>query len=146
MRILVADCTVDYEGRLNAHLPRARRLIVVKADGLAAGKGVIVARTNAVAEAAVEDMLAGNAFGDAGHRLVIEEYLEGEEASFIVMADGRNILPLATSQDHKAVGDGDTGPNTGGMGAYSPVPAVDEKAGFFSFKVIMPCSELRSTR
>jgi len=99
--------------------------IVVKADGLAAGKGVIVAQTTAVAEAAVHDMLAGNAFGDAGHRVVIEEYLEGEEVSFIVMADGKNILPLATSQDHKAVGDGDTGPNTGGMGAYSPAPAVD---------------------
>jgi len=100
--------------------------IVVKADGLAAGKGVIVAQTTAVAEAAVHDMLAGNVFGDAGHRVIIEEFLEGEEASFIVMADGRNILPLATSQDHKAVGDGDTGPNTGGMGAYSPAPAVDE--------------------
>ena len=100
--------------------------IVVKADGLAAGKGVIVAQTTAVAEAAVHDMMAGNTFGDAGHRVVIEEYLEGEEVSFIVMADGRNILPLATSQDHKAVGDGDTGPNTGGMGAYSPAPAVDE--------------------
>jgi phosphoribosylamine--glycine ligase len=100
--------------------------IVVKADGLAAGKGVIVAQTIADAEATVHDMLAGNAFGDAGHRVVIEEFLEGEEASFIVMADGRNILPLATSQDHKAVGDGDTGPNTGGMGAYSPAPAIDE--------------------
>ena len=100
--------------------------IVVKADGLAAGKGVIVAQTTAVAETAVHDMLAGNAFGDAGRRVVIEEYLEGEEVSFIVMADGRNILPLATSQDHKAAGDGDTGPNTGGMGAYSPAPAVDE--------------------
>ncbi len=100
--------------------------IVVKADGLAAGKGVIVAQTTAVAEAAVHDMMAGNTFGDAGHRVVIEEYLEGEEVSFIVMADGRNILPLATSQDHKAVGDGDTGPNTGGMGAYSPAPAVDD--------------------
>ncbi len=100
--------------------------IVVKADGLAAGKGVIVAQTTAEAEAAVHDMLAGNAFGNAGHRVIIEEYLEGEEVSFIVMADGTNILPLATSQDHKAVGDGDTGPNTGGMGAYSPAPAVDE--------------------
>jgi len=100
--------------------------IVVKADGLAAGKGVIVAQTTTQAEAAVLDMLAGNAFGDAGHRVVIEEFLEGEEASFIVMADGRNILPLATSQDHKAMGDGDTGPNTGGMGAYSPAPVVDE--------------------
>jgi phosphoribosylamine--glycine ligase len=100
--------------------------IVVKADGLAAGKGVIVAQTTTEAEAAVLDMLAGNAFGEAGHRVVIEEFLRGEEASFIVMADGRNVLPLATSQDHKAVGDGDTGPNTGGMGAYSPAPVVDE--------------------
>ena len=100
--------------------------IVVKADGLAAGKGVIVARSEGEAEAAVIDMLAGNAFGDAGHRVVIEEFLEGEEASFIVMADGKNILPLATSQDHKAVGDGDVGPNTGGMGAYSPAAVVDE--------------------
>jgi len=99
--------------------------IVVKADGLAAGKGVIVAQTTAQAEAAVMDMLAGNAFGDAGHRVVIEEFLVGEEASFIVMADGKNILALATSQDHKAMGDGDTGPNTGGMGAYSPAPVVD---------------------
>ncbi|NNK34151.1 MAG: phosphoribosylamine--glycine ligase [Xanthomonadales bacterium] len=100
--------------------------IVVKADGLAAGKGVIVAQSTEEAEAAVIDMLAGNAFGDAGHRVVIEEFLEGEEASFIVMADGSHVLPLATSQDHKAVGDGDTGPNTGGMGAYSPAPIVDE--------------------
>ncbi len=100
--------------------------IVVKADGLAAGKGVIVAQTTGEAEAAVHDMLAGNAFGGAGHRVIIEEFLEGEEASFIVIADGRNILPLATSQDHKAAGDGDTGPNTGGMGAYSPAPAIDE--------------------
>jgi phosphoribosylamine--glycine ligase len=100
--------------------------IVVKADGLAAGKGVIVATTEMQAEAAVLDMLAGNAFGEAGHRVVIEEFLEGEEASFIVMADGKNILPLATSQDHKAVGDGDSGPNTGGMGAYSPAAVIDE--------------------
>ncbi len=99
--------------------------IVVKADGLAAGKGVIVAQTTTEAEAAVIDMLAGNAFGDAGHRVIVEECLRGEEASFIVMADGRNVLPLATSQDHKAVGDGDTGPNTGGMGAYSPAPVLD---------------------
>lgn len=99
--------------------------IVVKADGLAAGKGVIIAETTTRAEAAVLDMLAGNAFGEAGHCVVIEEFLVGEEASFIVMADGKNILPLATSQDHKAVGDGDTGPNTGGMGAYSPAPVVD---------------------
>lgn len=100
--------------------------IVVKADGLAAGKGVIVAQDLATAEAAVRDMLEGNAFGDAGHRVVIEEFLEGEEASFIIMADGVNILPLATSQDHKALSEGDTGPNTGGMGAYSPAPVVDD--------------------
>ncbi len=98
--------------------------IVVKADGLAAGKGVIIAQTVAGAEAAVRDMLAGNAFGEAGHRVVIEEFLEGEEASFIVMADGKHILPLATSQDHKALNDGDLGPNTGGMGAYSPAPVI----------------------
>jgi phosphoribosylamine--glycine ligase len=98
--------------------------IVVKADGLAAGKGVIVAQTLAEAEAAVRDMLAGNAFGTAGHRVVIEEFLDGEEASFIVMADGVHVLPMATSQDHKRVGDGDSGPNTGGMGAYSPAPVV----------------------
>lgn len=98
--------------------------IVVKADGLAAGKGVVVAMTLEEAEAAVRDMLSGNAFGDAGARVVIEEFLEGEEASFIAMVDGRTALPMATSQDHKRVGDGDTGPNTGGMGAYSPAPVV----------------------
>jgi phosphoribosylamine---glycine ligase len=98
--------------------------IVVKADGLAAGKGVIIAQTVDEAIAAVRDMLAGNAFGQAGHRVVVEEFLEGEEASFIVMADGEHVLPLASSQDHKRVGDGDTGPNTGGMGAYSPAPVV----------------------
>ncbi|MFZ5655471.1 MAG: phosphoribosylamine--glycine ligase [Pseudomonadota bacterium] len=98
--------------------------IVIKADGLAAGKGVIVAMTLTEAEAAVRDMLAGNAFGEAGSRVVIEEFLEGEEASFISMVDGRTALPMATSQDHKRVGDGDTGPNTGGMGAYSPAPVV----------------------
>ncbi len=98
--------------------------IVVKADGLAAGKGVIVAMTLQEAEDAIKDMLAGNAFGEAGSRVVIEEFLEGEEASFIVMVDGKNVLPMATSQDHKRVGDKDTGPNTGGMGAYSPAPVV----------------------
>jgi len=98
--------------------------IVVKADGLAAGKGVIVAMTLEEAEDAIKDMLAGNAFGDAGSRVVIEEFLEGEEASFIVMVDGTSVLPMATSQDHKRVGDKDTGPNTGGMGAYSPAPVV----------------------
>ena len=98
--------------------------IVVKADGLAAGKGVIVAMTLEEAEDAIKDMLGGNAFGDAGSRVVIEEFLDGEEASFIVMVDGENVLPMATSQDHKRVGDKDTGPNTGGMGAYSPAPVV----------------------
>jgi len=98
--------------------------IVIKADGLAAGKGVVVAMTLAEAEAAVRDMLAGNSFGQAGARVVIEEYLDGEEASFIVIADGTHALPMATSQDHKRVGEGDTGPNTGGMGAYSPAPVV----------------------
>jgi phosphoribosylamine--glycine ligase len=98
--------------------------IVVKADGLAAGKGVIVAMTLDEAEDAIKDMLAGNAFGEAGSRVVIEEFLEGEEASFIVMVDGASVLPMATSQDHKRVGDKDTGPNTGGMGAYSPAPVV----------------------
>ena len=98
--------------------------IVVKADGLAAGKGVIVAMTLEEAEDAIRDMLAGNAFGDAGSRVVIEEFLEGEEASFIVMVDGEHVLAMATSQDHKRVGDGDTGLNTGGMGAYSPAPVV----------------------
>lgn len=101
--------------------------IVIKADGLAAGKGVIVAMTLHEAESAVQDMLAGNAFGDAGHRIVVEEFLEGEEASFIVMVDGENIVPMATSQDHKRVGDGDSGPNTGGMGAYSPAPVVSDE-------------------
>ncbi|MGB0468415.1 MAG: phosphoribosylamine--glycine ligase [Pontibacterium sp.] len=98
--------------------------IVVKADGLAAGKGVIVAMTLQEAEDAIKDMLAGNAFGDAGSRVVIEEFLGGEEASYIVIVDGDNVLPMATSQDHKRVGDGDTGLNTGGMGAYSPAPVV----------------------
>ncbi|MEW8551265.1 MAG: phosphoribosylamine--glycine ligase [Candidatus Thiodiazotropha endolucinida] len=109
-----------------AYLNQVGAPIVIKADGLAAGKGVIVAMDITTAESAVRDMLAGNAFGEAGHRVVIEEYLEGEEASFIVMADGSHILPMATSQDHKRVGDGDTGLNTGGMGAYSPAPVVDD--------------------
>ena len=98
--------------------------IVIKADGLAAGKGVIVAMTLTEAEDAIKDMLSGNVFGDAGSRVVIEEFLDGEEASFIVMVDGDNVLAMATSQDHKRVGNGDTGPNTGGMGAYSPAPVV----------------------
>ena len=106
--------------------------IVVKADGLAAGKGVVVAQTRDEAVAAVHEMLSGNAFGDAGSRVVIEEFLRGEEASFLAFTDGRNIIPLASAQDHKAVFDGDKGPNTGGMGAYSPAPvvtpAIHEKA------------------
>ncbi|MGB1579885.1 MAG: phosphoribosylamine--glycine ligase [Nevskiales bacterium] len=101
--------------------------IVVKADGLAAGKGVILAQSEDEAIAAVQDMLSGNAFGEAGSRVVIEEFLSGEEASFICLVDGENALPLATSQDHKAAHDGDTGPNTGGMGAYSPAPVVTSK-------------------
>ncbi len=107
-----------------AYLQEKGAPIVVKADGLAAGKGVIVAETLQQAEDAVKDMLSGNAFGEAGCRVVIEEFLDGEEASFIVMVDGKNVVAMATSQDHKRVGDGDTGPNTGGMGAYSPAPVV----------------------
>ncbi|EMF4702962.1 phosphoribosylamine--glycine ligase [Serratia marcescens] len=110
-----------------AYVRRKGAPIVIKADGLAAGKGVIVAMTLQEAEEAVRDMLAGNAFGDAGHRIVVEEFLDGEEASFIVMVDGENVMPMATSQDHKRVGDGDTGPNTGGMGAYSPAPVVTDE-------------------
>ncbi|ARU89980.1 phosphoribosylamine--glycine ligase [Pseudomonas sp. M30-35] len=121
--------TADYQNFTEvepalAYLQKVGAPIVIKADGLAAGKGVIVAMTLAEAEAAVRDMLAGNAFGEAGSRVVIEEFLDGEEASFIVMVDGANVLPMATSQDHKRVGDQDTGPNTGGMGAYSPAPVV----------------------
>ncbi len=101
--------------------------IVIKADGLAAGKGVIIANTEAEAVVAINDMLEGNRFGEAGSRVVIEEFLVGEEASFIVMVDGKNILPMATSQDHKARDNGDQGPNTGGMGAYSPAPIVTDK-------------------
>lgn len=100
--------------------------IVIKADGLAAGKGVVIATTEEEAINTINDMLAGNKFGEAGHRVVVEEFLEGEEASFIVMADGVHVLPLASSQDHKARDEGDKGPNTGGMGAYSPAPVVDQ--------------------
>ncbi len=113
--------------------------IVIKADGLAAGKGVIVAMTEEEAIAAVEDMLSGNAFGEAGHRVVIEQFLAGEEASFIAMVDGKNVLPMATSQDHKARDNGDKGPNTGGMGAYSPAPVVtDEVYQRIMDEVILP--------
>jgi phosphoribosylamine--glycine ligase len=121
--------TADYQNFTEvepalAYLREKGAPIVIKADGLAAGKGVIVAMTLEEAEDAVRDMLSGNAFGDAGARVVIEEFLDGEEASFIVMVDGEHVLPMATSQDHKRVGDGDSGPNTGGMGAYSPAPVV----------------------
>jgi len=112
------------EAEAIAYVKQQGAPLVVKADGLAAGKGVILAQTEDEAIAAVTDMLSGNRFGDAGARVVIEEFLFGEEASFICMVDGKNILPMATSQDHKARDNGDTGPNTGGMGAYSPAPVV----------------------
>ena len=112
------DAAVDYIRSQGAP-------IVVKADGLAAGKGVVVAHSEEVAVAAVQDMLSGNAFGDAGAKVVIEDFIEGEEASFICMCDGQTAVPFASSQDHKARDDGDVGPNTGGMGAYSPAPVLD---------------------
>ncbi|MBS3955540.1 MAG: phosphoribosylamine--glycine ligase [Methylomicrobium sp.] len=123
--------TADYETFTDAenaieYIKNKGAPIVVKADGLAAGKGVIVAQTEQEAISAVKDMLSGNAFGEAGSRVVIEEFLAGEEASFIVIADGRYALPMATSQDHKARDNGDQGPNTGGMGAYSPAPVVTD--------------------
>lgn len=114
-----ADAAIDYVRKQGAP-------IVVKADGLAAGKGVIVAETESQAIEAINDMLSGNKFGEAGHRVVVEEFMTGEEASFIVMVDGEHILPLATSQDHKPRDNGDKGPNTGGMGAYSPAPVVTD--------------------
>lgn len=119
-----AYCTFTEVEPALAYIKEKGAPIVVKADGLAAGKGVILASSVAEAEAAVRDMLAGNAFGEAGSRVVIEEFLVGEEASYIVMVDGKNIVPFATSQDHKARDNGDKGPNTGGMGAYSPAPVV----------------------
>ena len=109
-----------------AHVREHGTPIVVKADGLAAGKGVVVAQSEAEALVAVDEMLSGRAFGDAGRRIVIEEFLPGEEASFICVVGGGEAVPLASSQDHKSAGEGDTGPNTGGMGAYSPAPVVDE--------------------
>jgi len=111
-------------GTAKAYVRARGAPIVVKADGLAAGKGVTVAMTLAEAEAAIEDALIANRFGAAGAEVVIEEFLEGEEASFFALTDGKTALPLASAQDHKRVGDGDTGPNTGGMGAYSPAPCV----------------------
>jgi phosphoribosylamine---glycine ligase len=121
--------TADYQTftdleAARAHVNAKGAPIVIKADGLAAGKGVVVAMTLDEAHRALDDMLGGKTLGKAGARVVIEEFLEGEEASFIVMVDGRNILPLASSQDHKRLLDGDKGPNTGGMGAYSPAPVV----------------------
>ncbi|MDJ0940826.1 MAG: phosphoribosylamine--glycine ligase [Woeseiaceae bacterium] len=136
--------TADYENfaDLDAALAYIREKgapIVIKADGLAAGKGVIVAHTLEEAETAATDMLAGNKFGDAGARIVVEEFLDGEEASFIVITDGDTVLPLATSQDHKARDEGDTGPNTGGMGAYSPAPVVtSEVAQRIMNEIIVP--------
>ena len=119
-----AYATFDDAARAHAHIERQGAPIVIKADGLAAGKGVVVAATAEEAHAAVDSMLAQNKLGAAGARVVIEECVEGEEASFIVLSDGRNVLPLASSQDHKRLLDGDRGPNTGGMGAYSPAPVI----------------------
>ncbi len=123
--------TAAYQGfsdvtKAKAYVDEQGAPIVIKADGLAAGKGVIVAETLEQAHAAIDDMLAGNKFGEAGNRVVIEQFLAGEEASFICMIDGDNILPMATSQDHKRAYESDTGPNTGGMGAYSPAPVVTQ--------------------
>ncbi|MEO8332821.1 MAG: phosphoribosylamine--glycine ligase, partial [Gallionella sp.] len=109
---------------VEAYISKHGAPIVIKADGLAAGKGVVVAMNKQEAFDAIDMMLAGNKLGDAGARVVIEEFLSGEEASFIVMVDGKHVLPMATSQDHKRLQDGDNGPNTGGMGAYSPAPVV----------------------
>ena len=126
----------------HAYVDQMGAPIVVKADGLAAGKGVVVAETAIEAHAAVDAMLAGNSLGEAGHRVVIEECLVGEEASFIVLVDGEHVLALASSQDHKRLGDGDTGPNTGGMGAYSPAPVVTpELHARIMREVILPTVE-----
>ena len=125
--------------RSHAYIDAKGAPIVIKADGLAAGKGVVVAMSLDEAHAAVDDMLSGNKLGDAGARVVIEEFLDGEEASFIVMVDGKNVLPLASSQDHKRIFDGDQGPNTGGMGAYSPAPCVTpEIHGRAMREIILP--------
>ncbi|MBT3793355.1 MAG: phosphoribosylamine--glycine ligase [Rhodospirillales bacterium] len=125
--------------KAHAYLKQVGAPIVVKADGLAAGKGVIMAETMDQAEAAVSDILEGNRFGDAGAEVVIEEWMDGEEASFFALVDGETALPLASAQDHKRVGDGDTGPNTGGMGAYSPAPVVtDAMATRIMDEIIMP--------
>jgi phosphoribosylamine--glycine ligase len=136
--------TADYRtftdaAAARAYVDRQGAPIVVKADGLAAGKGVVVATTVAEAHAAIDMMLLDNRMGSAGARVVIEEFLQGEEASFIVLCDGRNVLALASSQDHKRLSDGDTGPNTGGMGAYSPAPVVTPEVNARVLReVIMP--------
>ena len=123
----------------HAHIDRHETPVVIKADGLAAGKGVVVAATASEAHQAIDMMLAGNKLGDAGHRVVTEEFMAGEEASFIVMVDGRNVLALASSQDHKRIFDGDEGPNTGGMGAYSPAPVVTPEVHHRAMsEIIMP--------
>ncbi len=123
----------------HAHVDEKGAPIVIKADGLAAGKGVVVAMTLPEAHAAIDMMLQGGGMGEAGHRVVIEEFMAGEEASFIVMADGRNALAFASTQDHKRIFDGDRGPNTGGMGAYSPAPVVTpEVHGRAMREVILP--------
>jgi phosphoribosylamine--glycine ligase len=119
--------TFDDAAQAKAYVERQGAPLVVKADGLAAGKGVVVAATREEAHAAIDAMMVERSLGDAGARVVLEEFLEGEEASFIVMCDGTHVLPLATSQDHKRLRDGDLGPNTGGMGAYSPAPVVTPK-------------------
>ena len=134
--------TFTVAAEAHAYIDAQGAPIVVKADGLAAGKGVVVATTADEAHAAVDAMLAGNSMGEAGHRVVIEECLVGEEASFIVMVDGAHVLALASSQDHKRLGDGDTGPNTGGMGAYSPAPVVTpELHARIMREVILPTVE-----
>jgi phosphoribosylamine--glycine ligase len=123
----------------HAHVDEKGAPIVIKADGLAAGKGVVVAQTAAEAHAAIDMMLLDNRMGSAGARVVIEEFLQGEEASFIVMCDGKNVLALASSQDHKRLRDGDQGPNTGGMGAYSPAPVVTPEVNARVLReIIMP--------
>jgi phosphoribosylamine---glycine ligase len=119
--------TFTNAAQAKAYVDRESAPIVVKADGLAAGKGVVVAATREEAHRAIDAMLRSRSLGEAGARVVIEEFLQGDEASFIVMSDGTHVLPLATSQDHKRLRDGDAGPNTGGMGAYSPAPVVTPK-------------------
>jgi len=129
-----------------AHIRTQGAPIVVKADGLAAGKGVIVAMTEAEALAAIDDMFDGS-FGQAGAEVVIEEFMEGEEASFFVLCDGKTVLPIGTAQDHKRVGDGDTGPNTGGMGAYSPAPVMTDAVTHKALsEIVQPCMDEMAKR